>query len=445
MPKDLSSGSTSISTASSNSKQTDEIISQLRTRVIGKTATLLGFDKSSKDPILDQSNQYLATSLTNFLTQWYGMVIVPTGQKADIIVVNEPNASTVESLAVVPSNTRRPPIVLTLCSHSTRFDRSNSIPGSHKNVGYLIKPIGPLKLAKAIAQCLDGVPPSQTPGVPPPASIAGALAPENIDLSNVFEELSLSPNMSAVLDNNRMAASSANARKALESPTPMAGNEKHSEFPFPVDERPKLDKQWSFPEDKISLSTAPHPPPVSVSKPASLVLTGMEKTAAESSATKHDVGSSQPPTTEQSSSSPRLLLVDDNRINLRLLKTYMRKRQYEDIDEAENGLEAVNAFEKQSDGYDIVFMDISMPVLDGFGATRQIRQLENRRREKKASEGAKPVTPALVIALTGLASSRDQNEAFTSGVDLFLTKPVSFKEVGKLLDNWQANAAKDGQ
>lgn len=51
----------------------------------------------------------------------------------------------------------------------------------------------------------------------------------------------------------------------------------------------------------------------------------------------------------------------------------------------------------------------------------------------------KTLSPALIIALTGLASSRDQSEAFKSGVDLFMTKPVSFKEVGRLLDNWEAH------
>ena len=71
-----------------------------------------------------------------------------------------------------------------------------------------------------------------------------------------------------------------------------------------------------------------------------------------------------------------------------------------------------------------------MPIMNGFEATRQIRELEFSRKRP---------TPALIIALTGLASSRDQNEAFTSGIDLFMTKPVSFKEVGQLLDNWEAN------
>lgn len=81
--------------------------------------------------------------------------------------------------------------------------------------------------------------------------------------------------------------------------------------------------------------------------------------------------------------------------------------------------------------------DISMPVLNGFEATRAIRDIEEARSHNRR-DGHGP-SPALIIALTGLASSRDQSEAFTSGVDLFMTKPVSFKEVGRLLDNWEAH------
>ncbi|CAD6578204.1 MAG: hypothetical protein ASARMPRED_008641 [Alectoria sarmentosa] len=136
---------------------------------------------------------------------------------------------------------------------------------------------------------------------------------------------------------------------------------------------------------------------------------------------------------------PRLLLVDDNKINLRLLETYMRKRRYKFVDSAENGQLAVQAAESYEYGYDIIFMDISMPVMNGFEATRAIRDIEEARsHNRRDDEGNRP-SPALIIALTGLASSRDQSEAFTSGVDLFMTKPVSFKEVGRLLDNWEAH------
>ena len=79
-----------------------------------------------------------------------------------------------------------------------------------------------------------------------------------------------------------------------------------------------------------------------------------------------------------------------------------------------------------------------MPVMNGFEATRAIRDIEDNRCSKKNEQGTAPKA-AFIVALTGLASSRDQTEAFTSGVDLFMTKPVSFKEVGKLLDNWEAH------
>jgi len=130
----------------------------------------------------------------------------------------------------------------------------------------------------------------------------------------------------------------------------------------------------------------------------------------------------------------RVLVVDDNRINLNLMITFMKKRKLTDLMAAENGKLAVEAVEQAQHGFDIIFMDMSMPVMNGFEATRAIRAME------REDDGR---GPAVIIALTGLSSSRDESEALASGVDMFLTKPVSFKEVSRLLDEWEKNGLKN--
>jgi CheY-like chemotaxis protein len=445
MPKTADSNSSSTpKSATSLPRETDESISLLRARVMGQKVSLFGFELDTVDPIVRQTGKLLKASITNFLTNWYGLTVVPFGQKSSIIILNEARPTTVSKILSQSTVNGKAPVILVLCSHSSRFERSSSISGSSANVGFIAKPVGPLKLARALTQCLQGMPSSFTPGLLEPASV------ESSDLSIVFEELSLSPHSQEVLDNSRMAADSENARKAIESPTPNAIVEKHQEFPFPVDDRPSVPTAKSMPADKESLK------PLTggeVLTGASAVLSQMEKTSTSSSisGTTAATPALSMPASPSRFQSPRLLLVDDNKINLTLLRTYMRKRKYEVVDEAENGLEAVKKVEDREEGYDIIFMDISMPVLDGFGATRQIRAIEAARRQKAletpAAEGKEinVKTPALVIALTGLASSRDQSEAFTSGIDLFLTKPVAFKEVGKMLDNWEANRERDSR
>ena len=134
-------------------------------------------------------------------------------------------------------------------------------------------------------------------------------------------------------------------------------------------------------------------------------------------------------------SNGRLLLVDDNHINLSLLATFVKRlKRPVGYECAENGLLALEAAKRNTSGFDIIFMDISMPGMDGLEATREIRKLERNRLVSLGEAAAPP--PALIIALTGLANSRDQIEAFTSGVDLFMTKPTKFKEIGSLIEEW---------
>ncbi|KAG9659379.1 rhamnogalacturonate lyase, partial [Aureobasidium melanogenum] len=141
-----------------------------------------------------------------------------------------------------------------------------------------------------------------------------------------------------------------------------------------------------------------------------------------------------------------VLLVDDNNINLNLLATFMKKQRHA-YDTATNGLEALQAYQAHVDptrlpegsenshllqkqpqliaqSFDFVLMDVNMPEMDGLESTRRIR----------AFERAKGLRPAVIIALTGMASASVQQEAFASGVDLFLTKPVRLKELTKIFE-----------
>ncbi|KAL1306269.1 hypothetical protein AAFC00_004357 [Neodothiora populina] len=157
-----------------------------------------------------------------------------------------------------------------------------------------------------------------------------------------------------------------------------------------------------------------------------------------------------------------LLLVDDNAINLQLLVAYAKKHGHLALT-ARDGSEAVETYKTaaiaarksvsaehknsnksgnsnqtspqlntdaqgspnaaRSVKPTVILLDISMPVMNGFEATRHIRAFEHRHK----------IEPATIVALTGLGSADAQREAYISGVDLFLTKPVRLKELTNLL------------
>lgn len=124
----------------------------------------------------------------------------------------------------------------------------------------------------------------------------------------------------------------------------------------------------------------------------------------------------------QPAQSFHFLLVDDNHINIKVLSTYVGKLGRE-CDIASNGQEALDAYVANPHKYNCIFMDISMPVMDGFESTRQIRAHERKHH----------LAPTAVFALSGLASNEAQQEAFRSGIDLFLSKPVTLKELSTIL------------
>lgn len=110
-------------------------------------------------------------------------------------------------------------------------------------------------------------------------------------------------------------------------------------------------------------------------------------------------------------SDKRLLLVEDNPDNRLLVKAYLKSLQIQ-IDEAENGEQAVQAF--KSGQYDLILMDVQMPVMDGHEATRHIR----------AIEAEQSLTPVPVIALTAHAIKEEIDKCMAAGCNQHLAKPI---------------------
>jgi PAS domain S-box-containing protein len=107
----------------------------------------------------------------------------------------------------------------------------------------------------------------------------------------------------------------------------------------------------------------------------------------------------------------RLLLVDDSEDNRRLVQLYLKAMPYV-LDTAGNGREGLTAF--RHGHYDLVLMDVHMPVMDGLEATRAIRAWEGER--------GHPPTP--VVALTASAMAEDVRQTLAAGCDVHLAKPV---------------------
>ena len=127
----------------------------------------------------------------------------------------------------------------------------------------------------------------------------------------------------------------------------------------------------------------------------------------------------------------RILLVEDNPTNLMIAKLVLEKEGHR-VDTAANGLEAVAAVRRFP--YDIVFMDINMPEMDGLQATQAIRSLDDETRAK---------TP--IVAMTALAMRGDRERILAGGVDDYVEKPIRKERVLSAVGRWLANGREVGE
>jgi signal transduction histidine kinase/CheY-like chemotaxis protein len=123
----------------------------------------------------------------------------------------------------------------------------------------------------------------------------------------------------------------------------------------------------------------------------------------------------------------RILLAEDVEINREIVLTLLEPSKIS-IDCAENGIEAVRLFSAHPDQYDLIFMDVQMPDMDGYEATRRIRALEAALGEKQTQvSGASQGIP--IIAMTANVFREDVEKCLAAGMNDHVGKPLSYEDI----------------
>ncbi len=122
-----------------------------------------------------------------------------------------------------------------------------------------------------------------------------------------------------------------------------------------------------------------------------------------------------------------ILLAEDHPTNQRLCAAMLKTLGYERVDVVQNGLEAIQAIERSS--YGLVLMDCQMPEMDGYEATRKIREME------QLSLRPAP-TRVPIVALTAHAIKEELDACIASGMDDYLSKPYTMDQLGFMVERW---------
>jgi CheY-like chemotaxis protein len=232
------------------------------------------------------------------------------------------------------------------------------------------KPVGRRDLLKALAQAVSMPPESLTPAAPNIGALPLAAAPP------------VSPEASNAQDTPALPGFEVAAPIATAAP---------AASPFLGTEAPA-------PAGHASATIVPAP-------------------ANEASATQSS--QSPGPTTFATQHPARILLVEDQPMNQKLTKLMLNRLGYKEVDLAENGREAVDLVERRD--YDVVLMDLQMPIMGGEDAAREIRGNLLLKHQ--------PV----IVAVTGYALSGVRESCYESGMNEFLTKPVSLENLRETL------------
>ncbi|KAH9989015.1 hypothetical protein BJV77DRAFT_1018997 [Russula vinacea] len=337
--------------------------------------SLVGFDDSHR------GIQLLHRVLTHYLVSWWNFQIAPPGSLGDIVIANEDLSAL--QLAIEQREIGRPFILLTvsrgerhLTATVTEFERLGGF------CRILYKPGGPSRLRHALKLCIHALKISRR--------------------SSPTPEITHHPSDPILSSPSNLPAGV--ARRNSEEPGPAA---QHSDM-----RRPSLGRRSITVHPVTSWSGMP-----AHDEEDDGSLDGAQPGRARSlrgSLLKSSIGALG------SRKNVRVLVVEDNSILRNLLTRWLANKGYE-FRQAVDGHEGVRVFE--TDGqFDVILLDLSMPVLDGYGATTQIRKIEASRSGQKSH----------ILALTGMSSLEDKRRAFEAGVDGYLVKPVAFKTLSDM-------------
>lgn len=361
-----------------------------------------------------------------YLSQWYDITVTTfcawnEAPEVDLIIAIEDEQNEIFDWADPSATGKLAPVLLVTDRY---FGQTGTRKLPNGIFGYYTRPVGPYKLAKCLLTCFE------------------KLEGSKIDLNDTHEETNTKDGLDidsrqdgtfgapqkqqdapSIDGDSAMENGNSGERQSSATPSTLPIRELHHKVSKDTAGTLRDDAQVTS-KERPPLSNPPsqNNPPSKPSDPPEI----------------SDFGPIQPRPL-------RILLVEDNEINLQLLHRFLSKRKGDTIAAARNGYEAVASVQNTPDPYDVIFMDISMPGIDGFEATRRIRRYEGesrvqvRARPRSLSQagvqtGQGRKQQAYIVALTGLGAGRDRDEASRSGFDEFLTKPIPFQKVGRMLN-----------
>ncbi|KAJ3990147.1 atypical/HisK protein kinase [Lentinula detonsa] len=349
------------------------------------TVSLVGFGNPHK------GIQLLRSVLKMYITAWWGLEVRETNDDGlgDIVILNEDVSLVTE--ATTKHDTGRPFIVLSALRGSHTI---MSVARDHELIGgfcrVIHKPGGPSRIRYVLRLCLHAL------------KIGSKKSRSSFTEDQVTQQ--------SFAENGALSAA---------NPLVPRRNSEDSHHSTP---RPSMSPRstTAYPDGpsswKLATSTVleekPDTPDPDTNEPTITLDSG-------GTLLKSSIGS-----IDTKSTKLKVLIIEDNLILRTLLVKWLSKKGF-DYRDAVDGRDGVNAYEKDGP-FDVVLLDLSMPVLDGIGATVEIRKIESNFTAELANQRSR------ILALTGWSSLEDKRRAFDAGVDGYLVKPVRFSTLNEV-------------